>query len=145
MPGNAYAACGASTGGGSGPPSISATEISTAQALQILRRRQDEALANGGFQLASATQISQAQTPATIAGVPGTQQPPAPAPAAAPPSPSAPAPSAQAPSAPKQTAPAAKKTTTLAKPAAPQYGGSVKDEPADVYSSGRGRGYWGQV
>lgn len=42
----ALAGCGASSSGGSGPPSISATEVSTSQALEILKRRQDEAANN---------------------------------------------------------------------------------------------------
>lgn len=38
------AACGGSPSGGSGPPSISATEISTSQALELLRKRREESV-----------------------------------------------------------------------------------------------------
>ncbi|MEQ1696447.1 MAG: autotransporter outer membrane beta-barrel domain-containing protein [Hyphomicrobiaceae bacterium] len=48
MPQEAKAACGSVASAGSGPPSISATEVSTAQALQLIRKRRDEAVAGGG-------------------------------------------------------------------------------------------------
>jgi hypothetical protein len=53
--GSAYAICQAtSTVAGSGPPSISATEASTAQALEILQRRKDDAASGENLLLASA-------------------------------------------------------------------------------------------
>jgi hypothetical protein len=52
--GGAYALCQAtSTVAGAGPPSISATEASTAQALEILQRRKDDATAEANLLLAS--------------------------------------------------------------------------------------------
>lgn len=82
----AYAACAGATSGGSGPPSITATEVSTAQALQILRRRQDEQ-----------------QQPVVLASL--SQQPPA---QAAPPPPSA-----EPPPKPKPVAAAPKKAVAV--------------------------------
>jgi len=48
MPPEAQAGCAAAASAGSGPPSISATEVSTSQALQLIRKRRDEAIAGGG-------------------------------------------------------------------------------------------------
>jgi Autotransporter beta-domain len=45
MPSEARALCTGGATAGNGPPSISATEVSTAQALQLIRKRRDEALA----------------------------------------------------------------------------------------------------
>ncbi len=106
------APCGAATAGGSGPPSISASEVSTAQALQILRRRQDEQLASaqGGLNVASLSQTPPPAAQPAPAPAPVIQAP-APKPAAATPPP---APKIVTPPAPKPVVAA-----PVAKPAAP--------------------------
>lgn len=101
-----YAACAGATSGGSGPPSITATEVSTAQALQILRRRQDEQ-----------------QQPTVLASL---SQPP-PAAAAAPPPKPKPVPVVEAP-APKKAPAAATKPAQPAVATPPPA--AVAEKPA---------------
>jgi len=129
-------ACGAGTGGGSGPPSISATEVSTTQALEILRRRKDQQLAGGGgVQVASLSQVAQPAAAAPPPPPPAATAQAAPAKAKvakAAPAPQA-APAAGEPKAKKvvkKAAPKPAKATVVAAAApAPQpyYGGSIKD------------------
>ena len=149
----AYAACGASASNGSGPPSISATEVSTSQALQVLRRRQDEQ--QQPIVLASLSQQPPAQqqaapppppppqqqaaasaAPATQGGgtAPGAAAAPKKAPAAAATS-SGDAPKTKklvkkaSPKAVDKPAPAKEKAVVASAAPAPAYrGGSIKDD-----------------
>lgn len=131
-PPDARAACGSTASAGSGPPSISATEVSTAQALQLIRKRRDEAVAGGGgnapIQVAQnlpqpapkPAPVVQAPKPAPVAQAPKPVAPPkaavqAQAPAPKPATPPAAAPAAEAPK--PATPPAA--VAQPAKPAAP--------------------------
>lgn len=98
-------ACGAGVSGGSGPPSISATEVSTAQALEVLRRRKDEQ-----------------QQPIVVASL--SQQPPAQAQAAPPPPPP-----------PQQQAAAAPASQGGAPGAASPAAAKVKKAPASAAAS----------
>ena len=128
-------ACGAGVSGGSGPPSISATEVSTAQALEILRRRKDEQ--QQPVVLASLSQQPPAQ--AAPPPPPAAEPPPKPKPFAAAPAPApkkveaapvAPAPAAKKAEPVPAAAPAtdAKKTTTLKEDLKP---GRKMPPPAD--------------
>ena len=168
----AYAGCGSSVSGGSGPPSISATEVSTTQALEVLRRRRDEqqqpivvaslsqpppAQAQAAPPPPPPAQQQAAAAPATQGGAPGAASPAAPkakkAPAAAA---SAPAPKAKklVKKAPAKTvvadAPApnakkapAKETVVASAAPAPYYGGSIKDDYV-APPPGPSRGVWVQ-
>ena len=79
-----YAICQAqTTSNGSGPPSISATESSTSQALEIMQRRKDEALAPPGVTLASLQTQQPAPAPAEPAAAAAEAAQPQPAPPAA--------------------------------------------------------------
>jgi Autotransporter beta-domain len=139
-PQEAKAACGGAATGGSGPPAISATEVSTAQALQLIRKRRDEALSGGApapIQVAQVTpqQPAPAAQPApkpVAAPTSPAQAPAQPAPAAAVKPPvGATAPAAQA--APKVVAPnvATPKAITAPKPAKPTQA-VVAKKPAPI-------------
>ena len=89
----AFAACGmaAVTGGASGPPSISATETSTTQVLEQIRRRTQTAQEPQPIPVSNSSVAPQSTAPAAQTTAAATPPPPPPAPAA-----SAPVPAAQA-------------------------------------------------
>lgn len=134
-----------------GPPSISATESSTAQALELIRQRRMQVAEacptgftrSGGICQPIAQSAAAEPAPAPAAALPGTASATPPSSTVQVPGASAAPVRAKATPRPRTTVAAADPTPRSAPASAPTYGGgSLKDYPADIAPAGRLIGTW---